>query len=127
MIRTLTLAAGVLLGSLAAGTAMAQSTATAKPAPSPTMQHKTTPTTSKSTQQDSTKVSAKTTTHHATWTKEQIKEAQEGLAKAGYFKGTATGNYGKKTRAAIKAYQKANNLPVNGRLSEDLLNRLKSA
>ena len=66
-------------------------------------------------------------THHPAWTKDQIKEAQAGLAKAGYFKGEPSGVMGKKTRKAIRAYQKANNLPVTGRLDDELLTKLRTA
>ena len=47
------------------------------------------------TSHDSTKASATATQHlrKPAWTKDQIKEAQEGLAKAGYFKGKPTGVY----------------------------------
>jgi len=64
---------------------------------------------------------------HAAWTKEQIEEAQEGLAKAGFYKGKASGNFNKATRKAVREYQKANKLPVTGRLSDDLLTRLHSS
>jgi carboxyl-terminal processing protease len=71
--------------------------------------------------------SAKTAVRHAVWTKDQIKEAQEGLIKAGFYKGKATGVFNKRTRKALRAYQKANNLPVTGRLSDDILTKLHSA
>jgi carboxyl-terminal processing protease len=61
------------------------------------------------------------------WTKDQIKEAQEGLAKAGFYKGKATGTLNRSTRTAIRKYQKANKLPVTGRLDNDLLTRLHSS
>jgi peptidoglycan hydrolase-like protein with peptidoglycan-binding domain len=120
MIRKLALVGGVLFAALSAGTVMAQTTATPKPNPSSSsMQHR----------QDSTTVrsSAAVKTHHAAWTKEQVKEAQEGLAKAGFYKGKATGNFDRSTRKAIRKYQKANSLPVTGRLDNDLLTRLHSS
>ena len=63
---------------------------------------------------------------HAMWTKEQIKEAQEGLKKAGFYKGDTTGVFNADTRKALKKYQKSNKLPVTGRLSNDVLAKLKS-
>ena len=118
------LTAGVLVGTLTAHSATAQSTAPAKPNPSSSMQHHTTGSKMK---HDSTAVSSKSSTATQKWSKEQIKEAQAGLAKAGYFKGTPNGVYGKKTRNAVKAYQKANKLPATGRLSDSLLTRLRSS
>ncbi|HEV7364261.1 MAG TPA: peptidoglycan-binding domain-containing protein [Gemmatimonadales bacterium] len=123
MTRKLALVVGVLLGSVPAAGLLAQTPA-AKPNPSSEMQHATSV---KPTQQDSAASKSAAKTHHAAWTKEQITEAQAGLAKAGYFKGEPTGHYGKKTRKAIRAYQKANNLPVNGHLDDELLTKLRTA
>lgn len=130
MTRQFALVAGLLLGSLTAGSLLAQTPAPAKPAPGTSnMQHAQSSTQAKPMRQDS--VAAKSTTKtgakHTVWTKEQIKEAQEGLAKAGYFKGQPNGVLGRQTRKAIRAYQKANKLPVTGRLDNDLLTRLHSA
>ena len=79
----------------------------------------------------STKTEAKATTHkpmrHAAWTKDQIKEAQEALAKGGYYKGQPTGNWNKATAAALRAWQKANKMPATGRLSDEILEKLKAA
>jgi peptidoglycan hydrolase-like protein with peptidoglycan-binding domain len=114
MIRTLALVSAVVAASLSAGALSAQSTATTKQKPAmnqaPAVQ----------TTMDSTKH------HHAAWTSEQIKEAQEGLAKAGLYKGKASGVFNADTRKALKAYQKQNKLPVTGRLNDDVLTRLKS-
>jgi peptidoglycan hydrolase-like protein with peptidoglycan-binding domain len=77
--------------------------------------------------QDTSKVSSSKTASKQVWTKDQIKEAQEGLIKAGYFKGTANGVLGRRTRHALREYQKANKLPVTGRLDNDVLNKLRSA
>lgn len=123
MTRKLALVVGVLLGSVPAAGLLAQTPA-AKPNPSSGMQHAPAV---KSTPQDSTASKSATRTHHAAWSKDQIKEAQAGLAKAGYFKGEPNGVYGKKTRKAIRAYQKANNLPVTGRLDDELLTKLRTA
>jgi peptidoglycan hydrolase-like protein with peptidoglycan-binding domain len=125
MTRKFSLAASVLLGSLVAGALSAQATPAAKPAPnSSSMQH------AQPGRQDSTAArtaTANTRTRHAVWTKDQIKQAQVGLAKAGFYKGEATGVFNRKTRKAIRQYQKANKLPVTGRLNNDLLTRLQSA
>jgi peptidoglycan hydrolase-like protein with peptidoglycan-binding domain len=121
--------AGALFSVMYAGSLLAQSPAATKTAPKAnTMQHAqpSTPSTSAAQDTSATSSKARTTTQHAVWTKEQIKEAQQGLAKAGYFKGQPNGVYGKKTRKAIREYQKANKLPVTGRLSDDLLARLRS-
>jgi hypothetical protein len=123
MTRKLALVVGVLLGAVPAAGLLAQTPA-AKPNPSSGMQHAPSV---KPTQQDSTAGKSATRTHHAAWTKDQIKEAQAGLAKAGYFKGEPNGVLGKKTRKAIRAYQKANNLPVTGRLDDELLTKLRTA
>jgi peptidoglycan hydrolase-like protein with peptidoglycan-binding domain len=119
MIRKLALASALLAASLSAGALSAQSTATTpqKPAAAPTVK-----------QAPAATPAAKTATppKHAAWTKEQIEEAQEGLAKAGLYKGTATGVMNSKTKSALRAYQKENKLPVTGRLSDSVLVKLKS-
>jgi peptidoglycan hydrolase-like protein with peptidoglycan-binding domain len=120
MSRKLALVAGFLFAAASAGTLTAQTAASTKPAPrTATMQHR----------QDSTTVraSAGTRTHQARWTKEQIMEAQQGLAKQGFYKGQPTGKFDRPTRKAIRKYQKANKLPVTGRLDNDLLTRLHSS
>ena len=109
---------GVALSTLTAGSLLAQSSATTKPTSHATMQH------------TSAAVGAKATTSaksRPAWTKDQIKEAQEGLAKAGFFKGKATGVIGRRTRTALREYQKANKLPVTGQLSDSVLTRLRSS
>lgn len=127
MTRKFSLLAGLLLGSLAAGNLVAQAPTT-KPAPgSSSMQHAPAPPAARSMHQDSVSSSNQSGVRHTVWTKDQIKEAQAGLAKAGYYKGQPTGVLNRSTRKAIRAYQKANQLPVTGRLSNDLLTRLKSA
>jgi peptidoglycan hydrolase-like protein with peptidoglycan-binding domain len=117
-------AAGVLAAAVSASGVAAQSTAPAK-TPTSSMQHKQR-TTAASATQDSTATASKHTAK-SKWTKDQIKQAQEGLEKAGYFKGTPNGVYGRRTRTAIKKYQKANKLPVTGQLSDSLLTRLSSS
>ena len=122
MTRKLALAAGVLFAAVSAGTLSAQTSATPKTNAS-SMQHAPAP------GQDTTKVRSSTgmKAQHAVWTKAQIEEAQEGLAKAGFYKGKATGKYDKSTRKAVREYQKANKLPITGHLSNDLLTRLHSS
>ena len=117
MIRKLALASALLAASLSAGALSAQSTATTpqKPAAAPAMKQTPAPA-----------AKPTTTAKHAAWTKDQIKEAQEGLAKAGLYKGKATGVMNSKTRSALRAYQKENKLPVTGRLSDSVLVKLKS-
>ena len=55
------------------------------------------------------------------------KRLKEGLKKAGYYKGDTTGVFNADTRKALKEYQKSNKLPVTGRLSNDVLAKLKSS
>jgi peptidoglycan hydrolase-like protein with peptidoglycan-binding domain len=128
MMRKSALVVGILFSSLTAGRLLAQQdSANAKHAnPASSMNHAPAATPM---HHDSTRVSSAGTNsaQHARWTKEQIKEAQEGLAKAGYFKGQPNGVYGKSTRKAVRDYQKANKLPVTGHLNQDLLTRLHSA
>lgn len=62
----------------------------------------------------------------AKWTTDQIKEAQEGLARAKLFNATPNGHLGPQTRRAIRAFQRANKLPVTGTLSDTLLVLLKN-
>ena len=125
MTRKPALVAGLLLGSVSAGGLLAQTSATTKPAPKAnSMQHAPAAAPTPAAKQDST------TTHavrHTVWTKEQIKEAQAGLAKSGYYKGQPTGVFDRRTRKALRSYQKANKLPVTGRLNEELLEKLHSA
>jgi peptidoglycan hydrolase-like protein with peptidoglycan-binding domain len=128
--RKLALVTAVAALTLSAGAMAAQSTSTQQPAAKPTMNQ----TSATHVKQDSTKkaaasASTKTTstTKQAAWTKEQIKEAQEGLAKEGLYKGKATGVMDSATHSALKAYQKKNKLPVTGQLSDSVLVKLKSA
>jgi peptidoglycan hydrolase-like protein with peptidoglycan-binding domain len=125
MTRKLALIVGVLLGSVPAAGLLAQTPA-AKPNTSSGMQHAPSVAPRQSTQ-DTTGAKSAARTHHMKWTQDQIKEAQAGLAKAGYFKGEPNGVYSKQTRKAIRAYQKANKLPVTGRLDDALLAKLRTA
>jgi peptidoglycan hydrolase-like protein with peptidoglycan-binding domain len=122
-----------MFGNIAAATAVlacaagasqlaAQTSAPAKP-PAVAQKPPTASTTPTSTAAAATPIA----THHPTWTKEEIVEAQTGLAKAGYYRGNPTGNMNADTHKALKAFQKANDMPATGRLSDSVLSKLKSA
>ena len=49
---------------------------------------------------------------------------QRQLASAGYYDGAIDGIVGEETRQAIRDYQRANNLPVNGRINAQLLDAM---
>jgi len=128
--RTFSLVTALAALTFSAGALAAQSTSTQQPASKPTMNQAS----AVHVKQDSTKkattaasASTKTMTRHAAWTKDDIKEAQEGLTKAGLYKGKASGIMNTDTRKALRAYQKQNKLPVTGRLSDSVLVKLKSA
>lgn len=128
--RTFSLAAALTALTLSASALAAQSTSQ-QPATKPAMNQSS----AVHVKQDSTKKAAttsasaktSTTTRHAAWTKDDIKEAQEGLTKAGLYKGKASGIMNADTRKALREYQKQNKLPVTGRLSDSVLVKLKSA
>jgi peptidoglycan hydrolase-like protein with peptidoglycan-binding domain len=118
MTRKLALIAGILFSSVSAGSLLAQTAAPPKPVTkSSSMQHAPAAAPTPAANQDSTTV----------WTKEQISEAQAGLAKAGYYKGQPTGKFDHRTRSALEAYQKANKQPVTGRLTKAELDKLHSS
>jgi peptidoglycan hydrolase-like protein with peptidoglycan-binding domain len=48
-----------------------------------------------------------------------VKDIQTALKNAGYFKGEADGKMGKKTRLAVRAFQKANNLTPDGKVGKN--------
>ena len=125
MIRTFALVSALVAASLSTQALSAQSSATTTqpPAAAPTM--KKAP--AAHAKADTSAKAAATTTRHAAWTKDQIKEAQEGLAKAGLYKGKVTGVFNKDTKKALRAYQKQNHMPVTGRLSDSVLVKMKSA
>ena len=121
MLRSLALASALVVASLSASALSAQtSAAPSKPSASATSHA---PTVHAKVDSSSTSAMGKS----MKWTTDQIKEAQEGLAKAGFYKGKPTGQFNADTRKALKGYQKKNKLPVTGRLSDDVLNKLKSA
>jgi peptidoglycan hydrolase-like protein with peptidoglycan-binding domain len=125
MTRKLALVVGVLFSAVTAGGLLAQTSAPVKPTPKSNMQHTPAATPTKTASQDTTKAHAGAA--HTAWTKDQITEAQEGLAKAGDYKGKPTGMLDRRTRRAISAYQKANKLKVTGRLNSELLEKLHSS
>ena len=128
--RTLALVTAMAALTFSAGALAAQSTSTQQPATKPTMnQAPAMHVKSDTTKKTATTASAKaaSTAHHAAWTKDQVKEAQEGLTKAGLYKGKASGVMNADTRKALRTYQKENKLPVTGRLSDSVLVKLKSA
>ena len=55
---------------------------------------------------------------------EELRELQSALQRLGYDPGPIDGLYGPKTATAIRAYQTATGLPVNGRITHALLVRL---
>ena len=127
MIRKFALVSAVVASALSAGSLVAQTAApAAKPGATSTMQHSQTPPAAK---QDtgSKAAAAQATAHHAVWTKEQIKEAQQGLIKAGLYKGQATGTFNADTRKALREYEKQNHLPATGQLSDSVLAKLKTS
>jgi peptidoglycan hydrolase-like protein with peptidoglycan-binding domain len=107
-IRTLAVSAALI--ALTMGPALAEETKAAAPA-----------TTTK------TEAKPKSTTKHTAWTKDQIKAAQAGIAKGGYYKGTVDGVWNKSTESALKAWQKANKMPVSEHLTQEELTKLQAA
>ena len=116
MLRNIAVATAVLVCAAGAGKLSAQTSAPTKPAP----QAQKTPTTAAAPAKPSAD-------HDVKWTAAQITEAQKDLAKAGYYKGKPSGVMNADTRKALKAFEKANNMPANGRLSDSVLAKLKSA
>ncbi len=115
MFRNIALATALLACAAGAGSMAAQISAPAKSAPS-----------TRKTSSAAAMTATSDTTHHMKWTKAQIEVAQTELAKGGYYKGKPNGQMDADTRKALKAYQKANNLPATGRLSDSVLVKLKS-
>jgi peptidoglycan hydrolase-like protein with peptidoglycan-binding domain len=121
MFRTLTFASALVAAALSTHTLAAQSSSSKPAAPSAHVKVDSTKQTTSAT------ATAPKPAKHATWTKDQVKEAQQGLAKAGLYKGTASGVMNKDTEKALKEYQKENKMPVTGQLSDSVLVKLKSA
>lgn len=55
-----------------------------------------------------------------------VRNIQSGFASLGYHPGPADGRSGPRTEAAIRSYQKANNMPVDGRPSAALADSIRS-
>jgi peptidoglycan hydrolase-like protein with peptidoglycan-binding domain len=53
-----------------------------------------------------------------------VKKLQETLRDKGYYAGEVDGRMGSKTRAAIREYQKSENLPVTGRLDAETAGKI---
>lgn len=47
------------------------------------------------------------------------KQIQTALKNAGYYQGTVDGKLGKNTRRAVRAFQRANKLPADGKVGEN--------
>lgn len=56
---------------------------------------------------------------------EDIRKTQTFLRKAGYKIGTNDGIFGSKTRRALQAWQKKNNIPADGHLNKKILDQLQ--
>jgi hypothetical protein len=56
--------------------------------------------------------------------KPEIMRAQKSLHEKGYYNGSIDGIIGPATRKAIREYQKAENLPVNGKLNDQTATKL---
>ena len=56
-----------------------------------------------------------------------VREIQTRLRRLGYRPGAVDGQPGPRTRAAVEAFQRARGLPVDGRLSLDLMRELRDA
>ena len=128
MFRSLALASALVAASLSASALSAQtSAAPSKPSASPTSPAPTVHAKMDTGSTSAMNKSAASKASNAVWTTDQIKEAQEGLAKAGFYKGKPTGQFNADTRKALEHYQKKNKLPVTGHLDNAVLNKLKSA
>ena len=57
--------------------------------------------------------------------KETLK-IQKALQRAGYFRGNPTGFYGKRTKAAVRSFQKSKGLPATGMVGLDTWKKLKA-
>jgi peptidoglycan hydrolase-like protein with peptidoglycan-binding domain len=55
----------------------------------------------------------------------EIKEMQETLRNKGHYRGKIDGVFGSQTRASIRAYQNAENLPVTGQVDTQTAGRLR--
>jgi peptidoglycan hydrolase-like protein with peptidoglycan-binding domain len=58
------------------------------------------------------------------YTKSEMASAQQLLKNCGYYSGKVNGKNSRETKAAIRKYQRTNNLTVNGHLDWQTRNRL---
>jgi peptidoglycan hydrolase-like protein with peptidoglycan-binding domain len=58
---------------------------------------------------------------------DRIRTAQEYLTTLGYQPGALDGIFGPRTEAAIRAFQKDNGLPVDGKISDQLIGAIYAA
>jgi peptidoglycan hydrolase-like protein with peptidoglycan-binding domain len=96
----------------------------------PTTTTTTTPTTTTTTTKSDAKPAAAKTEKAMKapkWTADQVKTAQEALAKGGYYKGEATGKWNGATSKALKAWQKANKMKATGKLTDEILTKLQAS
>lgn len=56
-----------------------------------------------------------------------VAQVQQELARAGYYRGAIDGVIGPRTRGAIRAYERANGIPVDGRIDRQLLETMDLA
>ncbi|HNX69343.1 MAG TPA: peptidoglycan-binding protein [Candidatus Omnitrophota bacterium] len=57
--------------------------------------------------------------------RKDTRNIQKALQRAGYFKGNPTGFFGKRTKSAVRNFQKANDLPVTGTVGPRTWKKLK--
>ncbi len=57
---------------------------------------------------------------------DQVRELQQRLKDLGYYKGKVDGDFGEKTEEAVKDFQKANRLTVDGKVGENTLKKLRA-
>ena len=55
-----------------------------------------------------------------------VRQVQQRLKDLGYYKGSVDGDFGAKTEEAVKDFQKANKLTVDGKVGENTLKKLNS-
>jgi len=59
------------------------------------------------------------------WPPDDIRAAQRGLERAGYYRGKISGSFNRQTHRALRDYQRAHSLKVTGELTALVLTRLK--
>ena len=121
----------LLASSLAAQTAQQkpaakQPTAAAQAAPAKAAPAPAAVTQAKPKAADTTSKASKSAKHAdgTTATADQMKKAQQALADKGLYKGKVTGRSNAAFRAALKQYQKDNQLKTTGRLNQETLAKL---